>query len=101
MNKIIERVLILGALAVVLVIVVDALAAIPLREWDFMACHVKGGHWLCAFDWRRMVAVVCQTGLTLISIIFVCNAKHLRTMNRRTVMTVTAREWPTCHIQYV
>ena len=99
MNKIIERTLIIGALVVMAIVAADALWALPLREWGFMACHVKGGHWLCAFDWRLMVTWTCNGGLGLIALILVCNRHNLRAV--RTVMTVTARDWPTCHIQFV
>ena len=65
---------------VVLVIMVDAVAVMPLRDFGAFACHHEMGQDVCTWDWRRFTKVVCEVGMGLITVILACNAEHLRSM---------------------
>ena len=65
---------------VILIIMVDAVGAMPLRDFGAFACHHEMGQDVCIWDWGRFTKVVCNVGLGLIMVIFTVNAEHLRSM---------------------
>ena len=75
-----ERLFVALALLGVGVLVADAIGSMSLRELLIFDCRIKGGLDVCAFSWRRLVFVMGDVGLTLLTMIFVCNARHLRNM---------------------
>ncbi len=73
-----ERIFLGIALGVILVITGDALWAMPLRTWAWMACHHEMGQDVCSWTTSGAVRGICNAGLFIIGNIIVCNSESLK-----------------------